>query len=486
MSLTAEIRCTRCESSVPWAPFCSRCGAYLEFAGDPPWHPAEPQTMPATTEEILVSAAHEEPVASVGTEDFSHLYAAPQEGAPASATRAPRSAWAVVIGLVVFGVVAGVGLTLLTNGWIGGMSALVCLAWAIVLLPRARSAPDAESAPVETREIEVIVSETLVTDVIDEIPAEGAEGTAIEARAPQFVPTRAIEVPVSPPTSRAVGDVPCPQCGGMNFEGRHFCQWCGAVMPNTLVSPITVPHIEQVADDEVDSRGRRVPRVSRSWRGTLVAATLAFVFLSAILVAVFGPFAFQFRLGTTQVFQAINQFIDPYSGNQPNILSATATSSLEGASPEQLAGDDASTFWASAPSFIFGAGNSVTVFFDREVTIDRAVVLPGIQNGLFDPLALATPATVTLSFDDGTSVTQELELVQSQSDYRQLISFPRTTTLKVTMRIDSVYPPRKGSESLVGEVAVSGLYFLEPPQPPSFLSVPTKVRTDPALPGTTN
>ena len=206
----------------------------------------------------------------------------------------------------------------------------------------------------------------------------------------------------------------------------------------------------------------------------------------AVILAVFGPFAFQFRLGTTQLFQAVNQFIDPYAGEQPTMLSATATSTLPGTEPDQLLGDDASTFWASEPSFIFGAGNSITVFFDKSHTINRAVILPGIQNTLLDVRALATPATVTLTFDDGSTVTHELDVVAKQSDYRQLITFPRTTTSTVTIRIDSVYAPRKGTPSLVGEVAISGVYFLQPPQPPSILTVPTEIRQNPTLPGTTN
>ena len=34
------IRCLTCTSTVPWGPHCPECGAYLEFAGDPPWQPA--------------------------------------------------------------------------------------------------------------------------------------------------------------------------------------------------------------------------------------------------------------------------------------------------------------------------------------------------------------------------------------------------------------------------------------------------------------
>lgn len=258
-------------------------------------------------------------------------------------------------------------------------------------------------------------------------------------------------------------------------------------MPDMLVEPTTVPHLEQLdeSSSESDSRGRS-PRLSRSWRAPILAGTLAFVFLSAVILAVFGPYAFQLRLGTTQLFQAINQFIDPYAGNQTDIVAATASTTLRGTNPRAGVGNDAADFWASAPSESYGAGNSLTAIFDRPYSINRAVVIPGIQSGLFSILALATPATVTLIFDDGSTVTQILDKVQGQSDTRQLIRFPTKTTQSVTMRIDTVYLPREIDEVGISEVAVSGMYFLEPPRPPSIISVPTEVRQNPALPGTTN
>jgi hypothetical protein len=67
-----------------------------------------------------------------------------------------------------------------------------------------------------------------------------------------------------------------------------------------------------------------------------------------------------------------------------------------------------------------------------------------------------------------------------------LIEIPKTTTTSVTLRFDSVYPPRKGTEELVGSLAVTGVYFIEPPAPPGILTVPTDIRQNPALPGTTN
>lgn len=552
MAPDTGIRCMRCDSTVPWGPFCPRCGAYLEFAGDPPWKPdlsgtetaleASPVVAEAVTEEIVVTTALVEvsPPAVEGA--FAHLYTHDQ---PVATSRgASGMGWVAVVGVLVIGVIGGLGLTLLTNAWIGGVFAVMCLAWGIVLIPRrspdgpgapaspasrgGRAAvlgvlligvlgsvglsyltsvwigvmfglvclawaivlwpkpgdtpqPIAAASPVFIEEVtEVEFIETVAEVTVEEPPA------TVEARAPQHVPTRAVEVPVTARTRTPAGDVPCPACGQLNLAGRHYCQGCGAVMPDAIVAPATIPHLEVAADDDgSDARGRS-PRLSRSWRGPIIAGTLAFVFLSAVVLSVFGPFAFQFRLGTTQVFQAINTFIDPFAGNRPNVRIATATSTLPGTSPDQLVGDDASTFWASAPSFNFGAGNSVTLRFDKEYTINRMVILPGIQNGLFDVRALATPWILTVTFDDGTSVTRELELIESQSEFRQLFDIPRTTTTSVTVTFDSVYSPRRGKANIIGSLAVSGIYFIEPPAPPAIVTVPTEIRQKPALPGTTN
>lgn len=557
-----DIRCTRCDSTVPWGPFCPRCGAYLEFVGQPPWQPDlsgtgttleyPPRPAPAPfTEEVIATETVERVDVPVDGSAFDHLYSTQSEAAGGSESKLSSGmGFAAVVGVLVVGVVGGLGLTLLTNGWIGGVFAVMCLAWALVLLPRPRrdtasTAPAARTsragiaavaglvvlgviggvgltyltnawigvtfglvclawaivlwprpgvpveAPPESEAVTEVesVTEVVVVETVARVeePVVVAEPDVVEARAPQYVPTRAIEVPVSQPSQSVAGDVPCPACGELNVSGRHFCEWCGEVMGDATLAPTTVAQLDHIGDldDEADSSGRS-PRLSRSWRGPIVAGTLAFVFLSAVVLAVFGPFAFQFRLGTTQLFQAINQFIDPYAGNQTNIESASASSSLLGTSPQEGVGNDGATFWASGTFPDYGAGESLTAVFDRPYTINRAVVLPGIQNGLFDVNALATPATITLIFDDGSKVTDVLDATLDQNDLRQLVSFPNKTTRSVTMRIDTVYLPRNLLPEGVGEVANSGLYFLQPPQPPSILSVPTEIRTNPALPGTTN
>jgi hypothetical protein len=89
-----------------------------------------------------------------------------------------------------------------------------------------------------------------------------------------------------------------------------------------------------------------------------------------------------------------------------------------------------------------------------------------------------------VTFDDGTSATRELVLIESRSDYRQLIHLPKTTTKSVTVTFNSVYTPRGGLTNIIGSLAVSGIFFIEPPAPPAIVTVPTEIRQNPALPGT--
>jgi len=192
------------------------------------------------------------------------------------------------------------------------------------------------------------------------------------------------------------------------------------------------------------------------------------------------------RFGMTQVYELVNQFIDPYSGKPATIESATATSSLRGTDAQFGAGGDASNFWASAPSTTFGAGQALTFTFDEPSTINRMVILPGIQNGVFEPRAVATPETITLTFDDGTTAQATLDPIRTESDLQQLVSFSRVTTRNVVLRVDTVYAPRQYDPSSQGMVAISGLRFLIPPEPPAVFNLPTDIQPRTSLPGTTS
>lgn len=44
-----NITCTKCSTVVSWRPHCPYCHAYLEFSGNPPWHPDPPTEEPEET-----------------------------------------------------------------------------------------------------------------------------------------------------------------------------------------------------------------------------------------------------------------------------------------------------------------------------------------------------------------------------------------------------------------------------------------------------
>lgn len=481
------IRCLTCTSTVPWGPHCPECGAYLEFAGDPPWRPTPegfeaPTEAPAATvvdldtappaDEIVV----EETVQDV-IEVRSSTVAAPVSAPDAVVTRS--GSFAGTIGALVAGIVLVPILWWAVGGVIGVASAVVFAVWALVLVPRRRpTLTEQPVPPVETVEaVEVSITETVTAP---------PEPLLVEARAPQTLERRTVETTRPLVTTMAEGDTPCTRCSRMNTRERAYCTWCGAPMTDALLAPTTkaVEPSAPVAPEE--QRRRKRAGLSRSWRTPILVLTLAGVLVSSILFALFGPGAFQFRFGLTNIYQLINTFIDPYAGSQAVVEDVVATSSTRGTSPRDILGPDATTFWVSVPSEAQGAGEELAFWFDDTYTINRMVILPGIQNGVFDTRAVASPKDITLTFDDGTSVQAQLDLVQTESDLQQLVRFPKVTTETVRLRIDSVYPPRTPSTDIVSEVAVSGVRFLTPPAPPQFIRLPNDIQPRSSLPGTTS
>lgn len=543
------IHCTKCGSTVPWAPHCAACGAYLEFAGEPPWQPGPVNDVESTehdehhaaadavevavVEETVVTAevatgAQQQadpnatmpaekpssgPIASIAVIgagviltpilwwSTNHVIAiaasvvflvwaavlAPRGGGNGG-SRASQGPIASIVLLVIGAIVTPI-LWWTTSHVIAIAAAVVFLVWAVILWPR-RSDTPAPSEPVipqttitEAAIVEVIVEEAL----IEEPPAP-----EVLARAPQALPTRVVEA-TRPMTQRGPdGDVPCLSCLRLNTVDARYCRWCGVPIDVERLAPATTAVTDGAAGTESTPsekrKGKRARRgLSRSWRAPLLLLTLAGVFLASISLALFGPGAFRVQLGLTRVYQAINEFIDPYSGDQADVESVTASSSLRGTTPGDAQGSDGTTYWASAASTDMGAGSELVVTFTQPYTINRMVILPGIQNTKFDPRAVATPRDITLTFDDGSTTSARLSLLQSEGDAQQLVRFPRVTTQNVTLRIDSVYPPLgEDAGSRVSEVAISGLRFLIPPAPPALINVPTEIQPRNSLPGTTS
>jgi hypothetical protein len=464
----------------------------LEFAGNPPWSPDLPRfddddvAMPVgegveqieaavVVEESSVVEAAVEPV-PVEYESFFRAEQIPAHSEPSRQNRAE------VGGIVVVGAAIVTVVGFLANWWVAGGLAVIIAIWIVFLVtPWFTRVPEPVPQPAVMSAESVVEAET---EVIEEIRVE--EPAVLEARAPQVLPSQVVERTVAMATRTVQGDTPCTACGQLNAVDRHFCDWCGAVMLGAVLQPATIPiQTEEMAEQaERDSQRRR--RLSGSWRVPILILTLVGVFLSAIIFAVFGPNAIRVQFGLTQVYQSINQFINPRAGTIVTPVSVSASSTLPGTQPSAASGGDVRTFWASEPSFGLGVGTELTFVLPDDAFIDRMVILPGVQGSQFGPRALATPKDIVLFFDDGSSFETTLLKVAADRDFRQLVEFPRTRTKSVSMRIDSVHPPTGERADSYGEVALSGTEFISPPNPPEFLRLPTEIPAQPNLPGTTN
>lgn len=483
------IRCTTCTSTVPWGPHCPECGAYLEFAGDPPWRPA-PEGLPASAAPDPIIFGDREGGGTVAVEvepsrdpsPTPDIISVRTSGGPTPTFSPPaeprRGSFVGTLSVLAAGVLVSWLIWLVVGPVLGIATAVVFVVWALVLWPRRIDAATTEPGPEATLEV-LEVSRVAAIQEVDELPE-------IQARPPQSLARRTVEATRPLAAPKPEGDVPCLACTRLNVVGRSYCVWCGMPMTDAMLAPNTIPVIESTAPDAGQNRQQRGRRrgPSRSWYAPLLVITLVGVLVTSIIVTVFGPGAFRVRFGMTSVYQLINQFIDPYAGRSALIDTATATTSLRGTRPEDAIGGDATTFWASQPSADQGAGSALVFTFSGETTINRMVIFPGIQNRILDNQAVATPRTITLTFDDGSTVTEELEPLESESDLQQLVRFPKKTTRTVRLTINTVYPPRATEPGTPTEVAISGVQFLMPPDPPTVLNLPTDIQPRTSLPGT--
>ncbi len=543
--MTKEIRpditCTRCGTVVPWGPYCPHCVAYLEFAGDPPWAPdapvEEPPAQPPTDipnesasidsitaagtssapagereESMMVSSESgsppipetgplppaSEPVLSetvepdpaIGEVSF-QAAAAPAETLEADARPAsrqpeglPRIPWNRPTRSQRRGYIAAAslsGVVVAAIALLAGWSTLfvtipVIMGWALVsgLLFFVEHEHEEEHEEGHEKEHEEGHEE------------KHEEEGGLEARAPQVVEAVAVQPRSSIVTRATLGDTPCPTCGKPNGATRSYCDWCGGIMTGATLAPSTQTHTPAKDDDETEGSskrgkgGRRAP--NRSWRNPLMAGGVVLIVLSTLLIAFFGPGALQLRGGITRVYQQISQWLDPFTGDRQTIELVTASSTLPGTDPNLIAGSDVRTFWASDSAPGFGIGTTITYELADSSVLNRMVIFPGIQGPQFDTRALATPKEITLTFDDLSSETVELAVVDDTQSLRQLVEFDPVATQSVTLTINTVYPPRDASKGDFGEVAISGTEFLKVPAAPPLIGVQQGMR-EPKLPG---
>jgi len=509
-----DILCSKCQSTVPWAAHCPHCWAYLEFAGVPPWRPdgfeagesgdsqeeeweseqldqadqpapssESGAAQPASDEDASASGAEltgepspdaDQVAEAVGVDSGGQGDAPAQEVASNQRVEKARALNAAqVIAMVLAAcatVVLMIPLTRLAGWWFPvllGPPLLLALGAAAYLAFLREPAP---TPPAE------------VDDVVP-VEIEDDEDFDPTAYTPQELEARRVRIAQKVVERTTEGDAICVECERGNPSTNHFCDWCGAVMPNTELSPKTQA-IVQVEETGKKKKKRRGP--TRSWRSSGPAILIAGTVIAALAFAFFGPGAFQSRLSLTRVVQAVTQWVNPMVGRAAKITEITASNSLPGTTPSSMIGLDASTFWASTISPGMGVGTTINVTFDRPTEIDRLLILPGVQNQIFGRQAVASPRTLDLTFDDGSQVEQSLNALQSDEDLKQLIRFPARTAKSVTIKIAAVYPPSGYQGGDYGAVAISAIEFLEPPQPPSVVGIQDRGLRQPALPGVPN
>ena len=398
----SSISCQRCGTRTTWTPYCPGCGAYLEFAGVPPWTPPAPD--PATDDDdssdsLLETPSHDdeskpghspEPVPGQAPVDQSEQTASvgadhehndtdgestdgggadddteADESPPTKVRRGNPDPW-----------------------W---------KLWARPIIEEPDKPPPAE-APLDSREhastheeesAGVVVPKDVPASIQSEEPAKAIQATE-----------RTIAVGRGGGLGPLDG-TPCPRCGFRNEATAHFCARCGldfAVVVQATRAP------QQAAGGTATAVS---PPKRRDW------ALIAFVaFLIAILLlVVYSPKPNPVFNAAANAFRSVAYWIAPTAGETAPYDAIQASSTGFGSPASALAGNTTATYWASAISPNFGAGTTLNFRLVDNYTLDRMLIQPGIQNGVLDVRALATPYEVRLTFFKAFPSDQDDDLV---------------------------------------------------------------------------
>ena len=110
-------------------------------------------------------------------------------------------------------------------------------------------------------------------------------------------------------------------------------------------------------------------------------------------------------------FRSVAYWIAPTAGQTAPYDAIQASSTGFGSPASALAGNTTATYWASAISPNFGADTTLNFRLVKNYTLDRMLIQPGIQNGVLDVRALATPYEVRLTFFKAFPLDQDDDLV---------------------------------------------------------------------------
>lgn len=476
--MKTTIRCTRCGTVTTWTPYCPSCGAYLEFAGEPPWVPAPPQDTSATTSPEPAESESDAESSSTAREGPDDAPAPSPVAGPAIAPPTPAKPPKPSRPRRRFG-----GVDPWWRFW-GKTSAPTEIT---PLAAPAPAEPISTTATVEGAYTYIVEAPAVPETVSSELP------TRQEAAQKRTIP-------IGRPDDLGVpGGIPCSQCRFRNYVDASYCARCGYALRQAIPSTQTLA--SALAPSE------KPPR--RTDWSFLAVVALVILILGIIFIS---PPGQPVRAFFAQSIRTIAYWIDPDLGTPVTFSSVTASSTGYGWPATSMIGDDLSSFWASAAGPSWGAGSTITFQLTAPSRLDRMVIRPGIQNGQFAVRALATPENLTLIFTEldsesstspspsasgaapvspsaspaptattsssaspstspsptptaTPSVQASLGLIVEPQDYTKVISFPIVYTDKIVLRIDSVYPPALPDVYAPGgggQVAISDIDFIPP------------------------
>ena len=403
-----DIRCNRCGTLTTWNPYCPTCGAYLEFAGVPPWEPGQKFSTPPS---LTAPMAGVEGNLGEPGHGVRHLWLHGEHREGHHREQDSENPSAQPPSLV-----------------------------------QARDTGGGESEGTSR-----LVAAVSISSPVAEMPGV------------PMAPALRTSAMVMLEGKDSVGGPTCERCHRRNPIWRAYCERCGMVFPHAILAPPRAHESEEGGGHHEKKDSGKGPHRSSWWKKVVVGIILCGL-IYVIWYYFFGPAAPETRTNVTIQIQRLWEKINPNGGVSAPVKTVVANNSLDGTTAMSLADPAARTFWASAPNQDFGAGSTITVTFATPVEIDRLFIYPGIQNGQLDIRALATPQEITLEFSPTLKITSTLAPVVTQEAHKQLISFPRVTTSTVTITINSVYPPLYLlPDQTVGEVAISALDFLQLP-----------------------
>lgn len=264
----------------------------------------------------------------------------------------------------------------------------------------------------------------------------------------------------------------CSVCGITNEVQRYFCHHCGNVLPPPPPPPPPLSRWQRIKRRAriifertfylKPRQAQAGERVGRHWRSqgadasnetvrtrlvTVAQRALGLVVVVGLLLAYLGPLRNPINSEITRLKAAVsNRLALKYVAIYP--VSATATSSLAGFPPTNAIDGLSTTYWAAKPTANSGVGQSITFTLSPATRLDKIGFIIGANDTAADYTSQPRPAKVTLSFNNGKSVTYTLV----DSSTFQSFTLLRNNVSRVTVTVKSVYLSPIGKSVSIAEV----------------------------------